>query len=136
MLREKRLPQNVARYCRQLLFLLLNSSDLDFSFARDRFFRHGRVEQNVREQVHAQFQIGFGDVDRDTQAIVASVTRNRAADRFDLVCNLFRGARFGSFQQHLRHQTGDPVGLRGLCEKTAPKNGAYGDQRQTRIFAH
>jgi hypothetical protein len=39
-------------------------------------------------------------------------------------CNLFRGTRFGSFEQHLRHQTRDDVGLRVSARrplrKTAP----------------
>ena len=45
MLGEKRLPHDIARNGRQLFFLLLDRSDLDFLFARDRLLRHGGVEQ-------------------------------------------------------------------------------------------
>ena len=53
MLREERLPHNVARNGCQLLFLLLDGGDLNFFFSRDRFFRHGRVEQHIRKQLNA-----------------------------------------------------------------------------------
>ena len=82
------------------------------------------------------FTSGLVTSTRNVEAIVAGVARNRATDCFDLVCNLFRGARFGSFQQHLRHQARDAVCLRRFGEKAAAKNGAHRNQRQPRIFAH
>ena len=48
MLRKKRLSHDVARDAGQLFFLLLDRSDLDFLFARDRFFRESGIEQHVR----------------------------------------------------------------------------------------
>ena len=55
----------------QLLLLLLDRGDLDFFFARDRLLRERRVEQHVREQVHAQFHIGLHDIDRHAETVVA-----------------------------------------------------------------
>jgi hypothetical protein len=75
---EKRLPQYVARDRRQLLFLLLDCGDLDFFLTRDRFFRHGRVQQYVRKQFDTQLHIGLGDFDRKIEAVVAGIARNRA----------------------------------------------------------
>ena len=53
MSRKERLPHDVARNGRQLLLLLLDRGDLNFFFSRDRFFRHGRVEQHIRKQLNA-----------------------------------------------------------------------------------
>ena len=125
MLWEKRLPHDVARHRRQLLFLLLDRGDLDFFLTRNRFFRHGRVHQYVRKQFDAELHIGFGDFDRKIEAVVAGVARNRAADRFNLVCNLFRGPRFGSFEQRFRHQTRDAICLRHLSQKPAAEDGGH-----------
>ncbi len=136
MLWEKRLPHDVARDRRQLLFLLLDRGDLDFFLTRDRFFRHGRVQQYVRKQFDAQFYIGFRDFDRKIEAVVAGIARNRAADRFNLVCNLFCGPRFGSFEQHFRHQTRDAISLRRFGEETAAENGPHRYQWQPPIFAN
>ena len=55
MLREKRFAQNIARDRRQLLLVFLDSGELNFLFARDRFLRHRRVEQNIGEQFRAEF---------------------------------------------------------------------------------
>ena len=136
MFRKERLPHDIARHGRQLLFLLLNSGNLDFFFSRNRFFRHGCVEQNVRKQFNTQLHIGLGDIDRNIEAIVASIARHGAADRFDLVCNLLRGARFGSFQQYFRHQPRDAICLRSLREKAATEHRSHRNQRQPPIFAH
>ena len=70
MLREKRLPHDVACDCCQLFILLLNRGDLDFFFTGDRFFRHCGIEQDVREQVHAEFQVGLHHIERHAKAVI------------------------------------------------------------------
>ena len=71
MLLKKRLSHDVARDRGQLLLLLFDPGELDFFFARDRLLRHGRVEQNIGEQIHAEFQIGLRDIDRHAETVVA-----------------------------------------------------------------
>ena len=63
MLRKQRLSHDVASDRGQLLFLLLDRGDLDFFFARDRFFRKRGIEQHIRKQVHPQFHIRLHDFD-------------------------------------------------------------------------
>ena len=134
MLAEKRLAQNIARDGRQLLFVFLDPGELNFLFARDRFLRHRRVEQDIGEQLRAQFQIGLSDIERDAETVVAGVAADAAADGLDRVGDLFGGARLRAFQEHLRHQARDAVCLRRLGQKSAAKNRRHRDQRQPRIF--
>ena len=51
MLPKERLAHDIARDRRELLLVFLDSGKLHFLFARDRFLRHGRVQQNIGEQV-------------------------------------------------------------------------------------
>ena len=136
MLGKERLSHDVACHRSQLLFLLPDRGELNFLFARDRFFWERGIEQDVRKQIQAQFHIGLHDVDRHAEAVVTGVTRNRTADCFDLVGDLLGSARLRSLQQHLRHQTRDAICLRCLGEKTAAKNCAHSDEWQPGIFAH
>src|SRR5437867_7956049 len=88
MLGKERLSHDVACHRSQLLFLLPDRGELNFLFARDRFFWERGIEQDVRKQIQAQFHIWLHDVDRHAEAVVTGVTRNRTADCFDLVCRL------------------------------------------------
>ena len=73
MMIEKRLAQNIAGDRRGLFLFLFDPGDLDFLFARDDFLGHGRVEQNIGEQFDSEFQVGFGDIERNTETVVAGV---------------------------------------------------------------
>ncbi len=136
MLAEERGSQNIARDCRRLLVLLFQAGHLNLFFARHRLFRHGRVQQYVRKQINAQFQIGLRDMDRKAATVIARVTANRTPDSFDLIRDLLRCPRFRSFEQRFGHQSRDAVGLRRFSEQSASEHGAYRDQRQARVFAH
>ena len=48
------------------------------------------------------------------EAVVAGIAPDVAADGFDRVGNLLGRARGRAFEQRLRHQTRDAVGLRRL----------------------
>ena len=133
---EQRLPQNIARDRGQLFFFLFNSRHLNLFFARDRLLRERRVQQNIAEQFDTGFQVRLHHVNADAHAVVARVARDRSADGFDLIRNLFRGARFCSLEQCARSQTGDSICFNSLRQQPAPKNCAHRNQRQARIFAH
>ncbi len=84
----------------------------------------------------SEFQIRLRDMQRNAETVVARFTANEATHRFDFIRDLFRCAIFCAFQQRLRHQTRDPVGLRSLRKQSAAENCHHRDERQTRIFAH
>ncbi len=111
MISKECLAQNVACDCRQLFLFLFDPGNLNFFFARDRFLRKVRVEQDVREQIDGGFQIRFHHVNADTHAVVAGVTRDRSPDGFDLIRDLLRAARLCSFEQGARGQTSDSIRL-------------------------
>ena len=106
---EKRLAQNIPGDGRQLLFVFLDPGELNFLFARDRFLRHHRVEQNIGKQLRAQFEIRLRNIERDAEAIVAGVAANAAADGLDRVGDLLGGPRACAFEKHLRHQARDAI---------------------------
>ena len=71
MLAEERVAQNIAGDSRQLLFLFLDPGELNLFFTSDRFLRHRRIQQDIGENISAQFQVGLGEVERNAERVVA-----------------------------------------------------------------
>ena len=84
----------------------------------------------------AEFEIGLGHFNGNGEAVVPGITADAAADCFDRIGDLFGGARLRAFEQHLRHQSRDAIGLRRFRQQTAAENRRHRDKRQPRIFAN
>ncbi len=93
---EKCFAQDVSSDGGELFLFVLDAGELNFFFPRDRGLGHGGIQENVREQLACESEIGLGDIERDVEAVVARVAAEIAADRFDRIGDLLGRAR-GSF---------------------------------------
>src|SRR3954462_10799126 len=99
MIAEKSLPQDIPSDGGQLLFVFLDSGELDLPFAFDRRVGHRRIQENVSQNLNAETQIGLRHVKSDAEAIVPGIARDSATNRFDGLSDFFGSARPGSLQE-------------------------------------
>ena len=119
-----------------MFIFFLDPRQLILLLTRDCLLRHGRVKEDIGQNIKTESEIRLSDADPERETVVSSFGGNCSADRFQLSGNLFRTTRLGSFEQRFRRQPRDSVRLGRLREKTATEHSRDGDERQTRIFAN
>ena len=135
MVPEHGTAHGVARDRGDLFVLRFDRGNLVFLLAGDFLLGESRMDQHVGQNVHAEPQVGFHHLDRNTEAVVPGVGADLSAHRFDLIVELLAVTAGRAFDQSAGGQGGDAIGPGRFGEKTAAEDGDEVDQREFAVLA-
>ena len=125
----------MARDRGDLLVLGRDRGNLVFLFAGDFLFGESCVDQHVGQNVHAEPQVRFHHLDRNTEAVVSGIGADLPAHGFDLVVELLAVSTCRAFDQGAGGEGGHAIGPGGFGEKAAAEDGDEVDQREFAVLA-
>ena len=135
-LAEQRAAHREARALEQFIFARTDAGDLDFLFAFQFVRGKNGIQDDVGKQVEAGRKIFAQHFGVDAETIIAAVTVNVAADRFNLGGDFFCAARLGALDEQLGEQHGRAVVHYVFGQRAAFKHGAKFHERQAVVGFH